>query len=135
MAFDCNMQAATAGAVALGDIAKEIHKTFGLPNELSQKRDVFTQAAKDHLRKVFPKKNVLIVDNKWVHMMNFHPNNNGFHVELKRSGFGTHGFNIYVFDHGLFTKGGDGGYDNWCFGGNFTRNPANPMQVTFHPIP
>ena len=33
----------------------------------------------------------------------------------------TQGYEIWVFDSGTFSLAGDGGYENWAFGGCFTR--------------
>ena len=41
----------------------------------------------------------------------------------------TFGYEIFVFEDGTFSNGGDGGYINWAFGGGFT---ADGNDVTFY---
>lgn len=42
----------------------------------------------------------------------------------------TLSYDCYIFDSGDFTLKGDGGYLNWAFAGNFTRNGN---KLTFKP--
>jgi hypothetical protein len=54
------------------------------------------------------------------------------HVECSLDFFSwTQGYEVQVFDSGTFTAVGDGGYLNWCFGGNYERNGNT---VTFNSI-
>ena len=46
----------------------------------------------------------------------------------------TQGYEIYIFDSGEFFREGDGGFTNWCFGGNFKRVPGHEENVVFFPI-
>ena len=46
----------------------------------------------------------------------------------------TQGYEIYLFDSGEFFREGDGGFANWCFGGNFKRVPGHENNVVFFPI-
>lgn len=86
-----------------------------------QARDEFTQSTVKHFRTLFPDYNCLVIDNVWKHIVSLE-NFKHHHVEIPRDLFGTHGFDIYVFESGLVTKGGDGGFINWCFGGKYIRN-------------
>lgn len=83
-------------------------------------RDEACKAIVDHFLHVYPKYNVMIVFSQ--HLQHFDEGCLHFHIELKPFILGTVGYEIYVFKHGWFTLLGDGGYDNWCFGGNFKRD-------------
>lgn len=42
------------------------------------------------------------------------------HVEFALGIFDfTKGYEIFVFDYGVFYRAGDGGYENWCTAGEF----------------
>jgi hypothetical protein len=62
------------------------------------------------------------------------------HYELPLYDFGiktgaTQGYEIYVFDSGIFVGEGDGGLNNWCFAGHYTREKGKfENHVTFLPI-
>src|SRR5690349_4325210 len=111
-----------AMAQALPQVNDALSKWRSSASEVSQDREEFTRATIKHCRAVYAKWNVLIVDNKLQHH-NSLVNYAHTHVEIPRTGFGwfggTHGFDIYIFTHGHFPKGGDGGHSNWNFGGNY----------------
>jgi hypothetical protein len=68
------------------------------------------------LKQENPYKNIMIVHVK--HDLNFAGSRHE-HFELKMPcvGWGTRGYEIYVFDYGEFWLHGDRGYENWAFAG------------------
>jgi hypothetical protein len=90
----------------------------------------FTQSMVAQLSRQYPDKNVIIYhdqDSQFNGVNAVHQ-----HVECDLSFFSTtQGYEVEVFDSGTFTLVGDGGYLNWCFGGNYDRNGNS---VTFNPI-
>jgi hypothetical protein len=81
----------------------------------------FTQALVAQLTRQYPDKNVVVYhdqDCKFNGVNAVHQ-----HVECNLSFFSTtQGYEVQIFDSGTFTLVGDGGYLNWCFGGNYNRN-------------
>lgn len=81
----------------------------------------FTQATVASLSQQYPDKNILIYHTQQgkgtFRNVALHD-----HYELKLSRVQTWGFDIWVFDSGVFDLSGDGGYIAWCFAGNFKRN-------------
>lgn len=43
----------------------------------------------------------------------------------------TQGYECYLFTSGTFELQGDGGFENWAFDGNYTRDPSNGNIVNF----
>lgn len=85
--------------------------------------------ARDQLRAQFPAYNVMIV----------HPHHHKefeeyaqCKLELKIYKYIVGSVQVYIFKRGQFTLLGDGGFINWCFGGNCERNDN---KVTFWDIP
>lgn len=77
-----------------------------------------TQAIVKFLLETYPTKNCMVVHSQY--FQNFEGAVK-IHFELPQT-FGTIGYDIFVFDKGNFELLGDGGFINWCFGGNFDRN-------------
>jgi hypothetical protein len=90
----------------------------------------FTQSMVAQLTRQYPDKNIIIYhdqDSQFNGVNSVH-----IHVECSLDFFSwTQGYEVQVFDSGTFTLVGDGGYLNWCFGGNYERNGNT---VTFNPI-
>jgi hypothetical protein len=90
----------------------------------------YTQALVAQLTRQYPDKNVIVYhdqDSQFNGVNAVHQ-----HVELNLGFFSTtQGYEVQIFDSGTFTLVGDGGYLNWCFGGNYDRN-GNFVQ--FNPI-
>lgn len=58
---------------------------------------------------------------------------NGYHqhVELPLTdSLGTMGYEVWVFESGTFELVGDGGYENWCFNGDYDR--TSDTEVIFY---
>ncbi|KAL2610475.1 hypothetical protein R1flu_029048 [Riccia fluitans] len=85
----------------------------------------------NHLRAAHPDKNVMVCHPPHLPSLN---NASKMHLELNTGLVGTTGVDVYVFDDGIFTNLGDGGFINWCFDGNFVRDEDNPNMVTFSVI-
>lgn len=102
---------------------KEIHKLLkGL-----DRRDYTVHFTKE-LRRRFPNRNCLIIDNKWHHTLKL---NNSTHMHFEKSAmFGSHGFEVFLFDDGFVKKGGDGGHLNWAYEGCFNR--VDDYTLEFH---
>lgn len=77
-----------------------------------------------------PSKNVVVYqdpDSVYNFTNTFH-----FHHEVNHTnGHNTKGFDIHVFNEGTFHRAGDGGFVNWAFVGNFTRD--SDRDLTFFP--
>ncbi|MEU0523795.1 hypothetical protein [Streptomyces niveus] len=93
------------------------------------------------MRRCFPDYNVVAMHSEqsshwvrepdsFVHEGRYRLNSNEYHGEEKGDGIasGRAVFDVYVFDKGTFSNDGDGGYTNWAFYGDFTRDG---MQATF----
>lgn len=90
----------------------------------------FTQDLVGALRTQYPDKNALVFHNAASPLT--YVNGQYYHYELPLpDGFETNGYEVWVFDSGEFTLVGDGGFNNWCFDGNFDRNGRD---VTFYSI-
>jgi hypothetical protein len=84
---------------------------------------MFTQGTCQAIFNAYPSKNVMIVHGSFQQTFV-----NPVHVhyelplvpiaEIER----TYGYEIYTFDSGTFNLSTPGGYENWAFEGNFTRN-------------
>ncbi|MCJ1438130.1 hypothetical protein MMC27_007517 [Xylographa pallens] len=89
----------------------------------------FTQNMCDQLRAAFPSKNIMIVHPSYT--ANF-VNAQQAHVECPITWPRTQGYTCIGFDSGSFQLQGDGGFENYCYNGNYTNNGNG--SVTFHPI-
>ena len=96
-------------------------------NSQNVNREEATQLMVDHYTRAFPDKNCIVCHSPHVQSLNGMVHD---HIELPQR-VGTIGYEIYVFDDGIFTNLGDGGYINWAFGGNFVQDPDNPKRVHF----
>jgi hypothetical protein len=68
------------------------------------------------LKQAYPYKNVMVVHPK--HSHNFvGSTHDHFELNMPCAGWGTRGYEIYVFDYGEFWLNGDRGYENWAFAG------------------
>ncbi|RDW67047.1 hypothetical protein BP5796_09796 [Coleophoma crateriformis] len=90
----------------------------------------YTQSMVAQLRREYPDKNVIIYHDQDSHV-EFDSSAVHEHQEFDIGLGMTEGYEIYVFDSGSFTLVGDGGYLNWCLGGDFDRNGND---VTFNQI-
>lgn len=99
-------------------------------NAQHEAESAFTQNTIDQLLAYYPGKNAII----------FHDQDsttdfvNGVHQHYELdlpSSPGTQGYEIFVLDSGTFTRAGDGGYLNWCFGGSYDYPPLS-NTVTFY---
>ncbi|KAJ7523640.1 hypothetical protein O6H91_18G056500 [Diphasiastrum complanatum] len=97
-------------------------------NDQTIGRERATQLISEHFRHAFPKYNVMVVHSQ--HLTSFEDSVHT-HIEIKTSFFGTTGFEVYIFKRGFFTLLGDGGFQNWCFSGNFKRDGS---KVTFYDL-
>ncbi|KAG0631556.1 hypothetical protein M758_1G262000 [Ceratodon purpureus] len=86
-------------------------------------RGQVNQNAVDMLADAYPHHNVMLVHP--LHKKQFDGDYTQIELQVDPR-FGS--FQVYVFKSGKFTLQGDGGYINWCFKGNYTRNDKN---VTF----
>lgn len=108
-----------------GYTIKDLHETLK-----GKTREEYTISFVSELRKRFPLRNCLIIDNKSQHTIKLH-NYVHEHVE-KPATFGTDGYDVYVFEEGFVRKSGDGGTVNWAFEGSFTA--MDSVTITFHII-
>jgi hypothetical protein len=97
-------------------------------NEIHNEEIAFTQQFVGRLSAKFPNKNIMVVHP--AHTANFVNSTTGF-VELPLvhrvqfqggDGVPTQGYNWYVFDSGTFKLEGDGGFENYCYTGNYQKN-------------
>lgn len=102
--------------------------TQGIDSSEHDKEEAFTQAVCAKVREQLPTMNVMVVHGSFT--SNF-VNATHQHVELPLTAPRTMGYEIYAFTSGTFTLQTDGGFINWCFGGNFNRDGNN---VTFFDI-
>lgn len=82
-------------------------------------RELFTQLAINSLASFWPQWNILIYHNQhsgYIFYYDIH-----VHYELVTGAGTTYGYEVHLFDRGAFILSGDGGFINWCFAGNFTR--------------
>ncbi len=124
----------TCVAVALLGVALTVFKVVVIASVRDEElEENYTQALVVALRKMDPDKNVIVCHVN--HAQNF-VNATHAHYELPLFGFNrTQGYDIYVFDSGFFSRQGDGGFNNWCFAGNFKRGEGRfESNVTFSPI-
>ena len=89
----------------------------------------FTQNMCDQLRATFPSKNIMIVHSNYSANL---VNAQKAHVECPVTWPRTQGYTCIGFDSGIFQLKGDGGFENWCYNGNYTNNGNG--SVTFHHI-
>ncbi|MFJ5895550.1 hypothetical protein ACIQFZ_08840 [Streptomyces sp. NPDC093064] len=93
------------------------------------------------MRRCFPDYNVVAMHSEqsshwveqpdsFVHHGRYRLNSNEYHADEEGDDIdsGRAVFDIYVFDKGTFSNDGDGGYTNWAFYGDFTRDGT---EVTF----
>ncbi|WP_281156418.1 hypothetical protein [Streptomyces sp. HYC2] len=93
------------------------------------------------MRRCFPDYNVVAMHSEqsshwveqpdsFVHHGRYRLNSNEYHADEEGDDIdsGRAVFDVYVFDKGTFSNDGDGGYTNWAFYGDFTRDGR---QVTF----
>jgi len=106
-----------AGAAVI-DVVAGIDKIIASFNDQNVDRGTATQAIVEHLYEAYPDKNVMVVHSPHLETFNGSVHR---HMELPQT-VGTIGFEIYVFDDGDFTLLGDGGFQNWCFKGNYERD-------------
>ncbi|MCJ1295283.1 hypothetical protein MMC34_006845 [Xylographa carneopallida] len=89
----------------------------------------FTQNMCDQLRAAYPSKNIMIVHPNYAATLS---NVQSAHVECPITWPRTQGYTCLSFDAGAFQLQGDGGFENWCFNGNYTNNGNG--SVTFRTI-
>ena len=115
-------------AIASGLVGGIISGVAGLVSNNSNDqnfRNGWTQSQLGPLATANPNKNIMIV---------FPPHDQNFtrsqysQLLCKTPSGQTLSYDCYVFDAGDFTLKGDGGFLNWAFQGNFTRNGN---KVTF----
>jgi hypothetical protein len=117
-------------------IGKLVHT---IDDEDHNKEIAFTQQFVARARQNHPGKNVLIVHPN--HSANFVNSTTG-HTELPLGPGGhptsfshdpppprSQGYTWYVFDSGSFKLEGDGGYENYCYAGNYQKNSDG--SITF----
>jgi hypothetical protein len=126
-------------ALLLAGVAINVFKlVVGFEVQANEMETTWTQSMIDTLRASYPNKNAMVCHVASVQEL---ANATHTHYELPLYDFGintgrTQGFEIYVFDSGLFIREGDGGLSNWCFSGHYKRGKGKfENHVTFFPIP
>lgn len=108
-------------------VFEEIRGAFNV-KDMHEHQGRFTQSFVQAAREKYPEWNVLITcqqtDRHFVDEIHQHE-------ELDLGIFGTRGYEIFFCKSGDFTRFGDGGFENWCFNGNYVRDGDH---VTFFPI-
>ncbi|MCJ1416717.1 hypothetical protein MMC32_003055 [Xylographa parallela] len=89
----------------------------------------FTQNMCDQLRAACPSKNILIIHTAYTADFT---NEQQAHVECPITWPRTQGYTCVGFDAGTFQLHGDGGFENYCYNGNYTNHGGG--SVTFYPI-
>jgi len=54
-----------------------------------------------------------------------------YHYELPLTAPRTQGYEVFVFKSGEFRRQGDGGFENWCYGGKYVTDPNDSSHITF----
>jgi hypothetical protein len=104
-------------------------------NAVALDRAEFTKKAVAHFKALTKgRKNVLVIDNKWPTLVDVGNAYLKIHVEIPKKVSGTHGFDIYVFDQGVVTKLGDGGFENWRYYGNAKKIDGDSKNILFKKI-
>ena len=98
-------------------------------------RGEFTRKAIAHFKALTNgRKNIVVIDNKWPNLIDVGKSYLKLHVEVPRKVSGTDGFDIYVFDQGVVTKLGDGGFLNWRYYGNAKKIDGDNKNILFGKI-
>ena len=96
---------------------------------LTPRLDLFVSTAVLNLMRFYPFSNVMVIHP--AHRMSLlemvHK-----HVELDK-GFGTEGYDIYLFRSGTFHI--EDGAGNWDYGGSFSPQQVGARDLTFYEIP
>lgn len=82
-----------------------------------------THSLIDEYGRAFPGKNIIAV--KSFNDMTFSGVSGLEHLAV------VDGVDVFAIDKGTITNGGDGGWKNWAFTGNFERDDKDPKVVTF----
>jgi hypothetical protein len=100
---------------------------FGVDDMHAHQRE-FTTSFVEGARQQYPEWNVVITcQNTDRHFADeIHQN-----TEVDLGIFGKRHYDVYFCSSGDFTRFGDGGFENWCFNGNYSRDGDH---VTFYPI-
>jgi hypothetical protein len=93
--------------------------------------EAYTKAVVSQIRDEYPNMNVMIVHS--AHDQNFQGCTH-VHYEFQLFGGRTQGYEVYVFHSGTFKLNGDGGFINWCYDGNYTKDSDDGHQLTFHEL-
>src|SRR5436190_22860347 len=104
----------TASQIAqgLGVIANTLHD-----EQVAKQK--FTQKTVNKMRQNHHEFNVMVVHSAF--HQSFQGSVTHVHYELPLHGTRTQGYEVFTFKSGEFQLDGDGGFENWCFGGNFVR--------------
>ena len=95
------------------------------------------------LRTRFPSYNVMLINQETYDKSEDTQNMQGVVVEDHTASFGEFmpdTWDVWLFESGTITNPGDGGYENWAFGGNYERTDEDGRPddegktVTFEPI-
>jgi hypothetical protein len=104
-------------------------------NLVAEDRADFTKKAVAHFKAVTNgRKNILVIDNKWPNMVDVGNAYLKIHIEVPKPVSGTNGFDIYIFDRGVVTKHGDGGFQNWRYYGNAKKIDGDSQNIRFNKI-
>ncbi|KAF2468692.1 uncharacterized protein BDR25DRAFT_264511 [Lindgomyces ingoldianus] len=126
--MDVDTEALMAGIQALiYGVVAAIKTAFDAQDMHDHQRD-FTTNFVEVARRQYPEWNVVITcQNTDRHFVNeIHQN-----TEVDLGVFGKRHYDVYFCTSGDFTRYGDGGFENWCFNGNYVRDGDH---VTFYPI-
>ncbi|KAJ9143086.1 hypothetical protein NKR23_g6713 [Pleurostoma richardsiae] len=101
---------------AILDVAEFIvSEIINLNEENAQKEGKFTTDTVSALLSAYPDKNVVVYYDQDSGYEFYNGAHRHYELDLEL-GF-TKGYEIWVFDYGWFELAGDGGYQNWAYGG------------------
>lgn len=93
-----------------------------------EQEGAFTQQTVDSLRSQYPTWNVLVFHDQDSTYDLYNAYHEHFELELVDGLGTTKGYEVWVFQDGWFQLAGDGGYENWCYSGDYANGDDDYVE-------